>query len=42
MNNTITSLKTLLTDWALIHVEGPDAEPFLQNLLTNNFLNMVS
>ena len=40
MNNTITSLKTLLTDWALIHVDGPDAGPFLQNLLTNNVLNM--
>jgi len=40
MNNTITTIKTLLPDWSLIHIEGPDAGTFLQNLLTNNVLNM--
>jgi tRNA-modifying protein YgfZ len=42
MNNTMTTHKTLLKDWTLIHVEGPDAGTFLQNLLTNNVLNMVT
>jgi len=40
MINTNTSSITALTDWTLIHVNGPDSKPFLQNLLTNNILNL--
>ena len=40
MNNTMTSLKTLLPNWALIQIEGPDSGAFLQNLLTNDVLKM--
>jgi hypothetical protein len=40
MNNTNISSITPLNDWTLIHVNGPDSQPFLQNLLTNNILNL--
>jgi len=40
MTNTNTSSITALTDWTLIHVNGPDSKHFLQNLLTNNILNL--
>jgi len=40
MTNTNISSITPLTDWTLIHVHGPDSEPILQNLLTNNILNL--
>ena len=40
MTNTNTSSITALTDWTLIHVNGPDSKQFLQNLLTNNILNL--
>jgi len=36
----MTSLKTLLPNWALIQIEGPDSGAFLQNLLTNDVLKM--
>jgi folate-binding protein YgfZ len=40
MTNTNTSSLTPLTDWTLIHINGPDSESFLQNLLTNNILHL--
>ena len=40
MTNTNISSITPLTDWTLIHVNGADSESFLQNLLTNNILNL--
>jgi len=40
MTNTNTSSITALTDWTLIHVNGADSKHFLQNLLTNNILNL--
>jgi folate-binding protein YgfZ len=40
MTNTNTSSIAPLTDWTLIHVNGPDSKPFLQNLLTNNILHL--
>jgi len=40
MTNTNISSITPLTDWTLIHINGPDSESFLQNLFTNNILNL--
>jgi folate-binding protein YgfZ len=40
MTNTNTSLITVLPEWSLIKVTGQDAGTFLQNLLTNNILNL--
>ncbi len=40
MTNTNTSSMTALTDWTLIHINGPDSANFLQNLLTNHILNL--
>ena len=40
MTNTNTSLISPLPDWNLIRISGPDCVPFLQNLLTNNIVNL--
>ncbi|MEI7530628.1 MAG: folate-binding protein [Betaproteobacteria bacterium] len=41
MTNTNTSWISPLPDWHLIHVSGSDCVTFLQNLFTNNILNLT-
>ncbi len=40
MTNTNTSLISPLFDWHLIRISGVDSKTFLQNLFTNNILNL--